>query len=97
MPAVTRNVFAIDSPVNASSTNAIVTPVNAEYPANSNDAVDAAIFSTRVDSTTTSPSCAAISPQNSSRLVATALTITGEPAMNHAEAAVMARPTHIHP
>ena len=40
---------------------------------------------------------AIIRPQNSTRFVAIAQTIMGEPAMSHALVAVIARPAHIHP
>src|SRR5437773_302737 len=95
MPAVTRNVVATDSPVNASRTNEIVTPVNAEYAMKSIDAVEAARRCTRAERTHTIPSCAMTRPQNSSLLVAMATTTAGEEAIADAVTAVMARPAHI--
>src|SRR5260370_1525107 len=97
MPAVVTNVVATDSPVNASSTNAIVTPVSAEYRMNSSDAVDAASCCTRADSTNTIASWAIASAQNSAPLDAIVPMIFGDPATNQAVPAVIASPPHIHP
>ena len=74
-----------------------VTPVRAEYATNSNDAVRAAIRSTRADRVNTIPSCASARIQNTARFPKIAAVSAGELATSHAVTAVMANPPHIQP